>query len=552
MAFLQVHQGHALGRLYPLSAGVCTLGRDTTCEIHDVFDNDQKVSRRHANIRFIDGRFVLENLSRNGTWLNGQRIDGPAALGDGDRIAICDFKFLFRNSGLLASASGSGAGLPLFVDCLPGEEVQSSVSLGTSSSMSGVSAEDRYEALLTLLSQMGGSLELTTMLDHLLEAILKIYPQADRGFVGLRTDNGCMVQAATRLRNAKDTRPVVISRRIVERVVQSCEAILLADALGQSSDDSQGSIADAQIRSVICAPLLDVDGSVLGILQVDSLWPGKRFVPEDLERLVALAPQAAFAVRVGQLHRQSLKQAAIERDLQLASQVQASLLPSHPPVVEGYEFFAHYKSARHVGGDYYDFVPLTGKRIAVILADVAGKGVSAALEMAELRGELSHLLQHETVPTAVLQQFNTGLIRRSAVGRFVTMILAIVDTASHKVAIINAGHMSPLHRDARRRVTTVGDSQRGMALGFDPHQTYQEHQMTLDPGEALVLYTDGMTDAQNPSEAWYGDPRLRETLQAAPCGAEAIGRFILNDIAQFVQQMEQTDDMCLLCVHRKG
>jgi serine phosphatase RsbU (regulator of sigma subunit) len=271
-----------------------------------------------------------------------------------------------------------------------------------------------------------------------------------------------------------------------------------------------GSVATAKIRSVMCAPLIDAEDKVLGVVQIDSLHAGNPFQQEDLELLADVAPQAVLAVQVWQLHQQSLKQAAMQRDLELAAQVQASLLPAGPPRVPKYEFFAYYRSAQKVGGDYYDYVSLPDGRIAVAVADVSGKGIAAALVMAELMGELKCLLTSIPSAAEVVSRVNRSAASRGTGEKFITMVLAVLDPKQHQVTLVNAGHMAPLWRHADGRVEPVGDEARGTALGIKDDEVYEEFRFSLQPGDSLTLFTDGITEAHITGREMYREARLRE------------------------------------------
>src|SRR5262249_13731790 len=155
---------------------------------------------------------------------------------------------------------------------------------------------------------------------------------------------------------------------------------------------SFGTLEDLQIRSLLCAPLLDGDGKPFGVVQIDTDQPQSAFTAEDLEVMVGAVSQAAVAVRFAKLHEEALRRQAVARDLELARRVQLGLLPEGYPDCEGFEFYAYYRAAYEVGGDYYDFIELPNQRLALVVADAAGKGVSAALMMAKLSGELKYHL----------------------------------------------------------------------------------------------------------------------------------------------------------------
>jgi serine phosphatase RsbU (regulator of sigma subunit) len=239
----------------------------------------------------------------------------------------------------------------------------------------------------------------------------------------------------------------------------------------------------------------------------------------------------------------------MDRDLQLAQRVQLSLLPSECPPCPGFEFFAYYQAAYEVGGDYYDFVPLPNGRLAIVVADVAGKGVSAALLVAKLSGELKYYLSCET-PRAAVARMNESLCQSGA-GRFVTLLVAILDPAASALTLINAGHLAPLRRRATGEVEAIGESSRGLALGILPDQQYDEQRLDVATGDLWFVVTDGFTEATNQHKAMYGAARLREQLQG-PGVVRDVGERLVRDAQQFLGTQPPSDDMCLVGWGRVG
>jgi serine phosphatase RsbU (regulator of sigma subunit) len=260
--------------------------------------------------------------------------------------------------------------------------------------------------------------------------------------------------------------------------------------------------------------------------------------------MVGAVSQAAVAVRFAKLHEEAMRRQAVEHDLALARRVQLGLLPVEYPQHEDFEYYAYYQAAHEVGGDYYDFIELPGERLALVVADVAGKGVSAALVMAKLSGELKYYLSCET-PGAALARLNDSLCAGES-GRFVTLLAAIQVRASSALTILNAGHPAPLRRRPDGTADVVGESARGTALGLLPGRTYQEFRTTAAPGELWFIYTDGFTEASNARKEIFGVKRLAERLSAAPSSVVVAGEQIVAEVRAFQGNEPQVDDMCLV------
>ncbi|MEX0676741.1 MAG: SpoIIE family protein phosphatase [Pirellulales bacterium] len=560
MAILQVFNSSGASEQHPLEGDRAVLGRHPDC---DVVLDAASVSRQHAQIVRDSGRYFVEDLhSRNGTFVNGRLISGRHPLQDGDKLKICDLSFTFySNQPGSRPATSDTSSLALMVD-EPSTHTSSIMSkLDVSSSNSGlrltVNPEAKLRAMIEIAQNLGKAVSLDEVLARLLDALFKIFLQADRGFVVLRVGpDGVLVPKAVKLRRAGDEDQIRISRTIVNQVMTSKEAVLSADAASDSRFDSSQSIADLRIHSMMCAPLVNSDGTSLGVIQIDAHDRRHRFGKDDLDVLASIASQAAIAVDNAQLHENSLKQQAIERDLDLARRVQQGFLPSAPPQLPGYHFFDFYEPANQVGGDYYDYVDLSNndpsnRRLAVLLGDVAGKGVPAALLMAKLSGEVRYCLASESSPAAAVSRINASFSRSGWEDRFVTFVLALVDASRHEITVVNAGHMPPLLRHSQGIVEPIGEEQAGLPLGVDPDFQYEQHTRSIAPGDFLALFTDGISEAMNNDGELYGLERLEKQLAQPSVTVADLGRLILDDVKRFVGGCPQNDDICLACFGRE-
>jgi serine phosphatase RsbU (regulator of sigma subunit) len=238
------------------------------------------------------------------------------------------------------------------------------------------------------------------------------------------------------------------------------------------------------------------------------------------------------------------------RDLEAATQIQKSFLPGERPRIEGLQFFDYYSSARQVGGDYYDYIRLPGNRLAVALGDVSGKGVSAALLMARLSAAVRFSLATEPTVAGAVRQLNAVLTPAGNADRFITFVVAVLDLNTFILTLVNAGHMPPLRRRAQPvEVDDVGNQIVGIPLGV-LDWPYQETVLPFQPGDTLILYTDGVTEARNLQDELYGASRLREVVHGAPAGVEALGMAILSDVRRFAAERPQSDDLTFVCFGR--
>ena len=414
-----------------------------------------------------------------------------------------------------------------------------------------VNAETKLKALLEINNNLGSAISVDQVLPKVLDSLFKVFLQADRGFIVLRErEKGPLVPKAVKHRRADAEETIRISRTIVNQVMEAKEAILSADAASDERFDSSQSIADFRIRSMMCAPLLDSTGRALGAIQIDTLDQRSRFTNDDLEVLASVASQAAFAIENAQLHESAMRQQAFERDLQLAHKVQQGFLPSAPPVVAGYDFFDFYEPANQVGGDYFDYVALTGGRMAMVLADVSGKGISAALLTAKLSSEARYCLASEPTPAEAMNRLNAAFSASGWEDRFVTMVIAVLDPHKNQVWLVNAGHMAPYLRHADGRIEEVGAEVAGVPLGVDGDYQYEQFTFDMQPGDSVTIFTDGLSEAMNADNDLYGLARLQERLAEPADGVRQLGTQLLADVKEFVGEREQSDDMCLVCFGR--
>jgi serine phosphatase RsbU (regulator of sigma subunit) len=549
MAVLVRTQGSHQGKWVYSVGHRCVLGRHAECDIADIFAENNAVSRFHALLECVGGRYVVEDRgSRNGTYLNGQRLTGRAPLRSGDRLDIAGVELTFLEAADavgLAAAPPAGAGLVSFAEPVGSPTPLSTLAVEAPCAATppiGYSAE-KLRALVQMLKRLGRSLEITATLHELLDGLFAIFPQAQGGFVAFTVEGQeDVTPRATHFRREEANQPLGLSRTLVRHVLSRREAVLWADQ--DPGRGPFGTLEALQIRSLMCAPLLDGDGNPFGVVQIDTHQPKSAFTAEDLEVMGGAVSQAAVAVRFAKLHEEALRRQAVARDLELARRVQLGLLPERCPDCEGFEFFTYYRAAYEVGGDYYDFIELPNERLALVVADAAGKGVSAALMMAKLSGELKYHLSCES-PATALAHLNDSLCAGS-MGRFVTLLAAILDRRSLTMGLVNAGHAAPLRRRPDGSVETVAESARGTALGLMPRREYQETTVVIEPGDLWLAYTDGFTEATCAAGKMFGAARLRERLAAAPPVVRESGDRIVREVLTFLGDQPQSDDMCLV------
>lgn len=560
MAHLQAEVGPDSGRTIELVLPKAVMGRHPHC---DVVVDVSAVSRRHAQILQIAGDFYIEDLkSRNGTYVNNELVKGRRSLATGDVIRICDVEYSFHLTQPFqtprptpSSSDGSSLATILLDDGAlePASNIMSKLDVSSTNHGTvhvAASAEVKLGALLEITRNLGKALALDEVLPQVLNALFTIFVQADRGIIILKEEGGALVPRWSQLRREDSDETIRISRTVVNRVIDSREAILSADAASDSRFDMSESIADFRIRSMMCAPLLDVEGEAFGVLQIDTVDQRNRFQKDDLEVLVSVAGQAAIAINNAKLHEEALRQRAMSRDLEIAHSVQKRFLPAAPPKVPGYSFFNYYQPANRVGGDYFDYVEMPDGRIAVIVADVVGHGVAAALLMAKLSAEMRFSLATQLHPASSVTRLNHVFSEGTIEDRFVTLVMTVLNPRTHEITIVNAGHMPPMVRRASGEVEEAGEQIVGLPVGVVDELEYKQTTVSLGPGEMMVVYTDGINESMNGQGQQYSIDRIRQILRQTAENAEVLGDNLIGDLRRFIGTHVQNDDICLVCFGR--
>lgn len=566
VAFLELKSGSRSGERLTLRPGRLVIGRHPAC---DIIIDASAVSRQHAAITIQEGHHTtIEDLrSRNGTVLNGRLLTAPHQLADGDQIHICEQLLVFSVGDRPVRADSPSNSGPLSVsfrtslfDEVVDEEDHDSIIVSQLAvaepaaveQASGEHAEAKLRAVLGLNRAIGASLSLEDVLPRLLDGLFEVFPRAERGFV-LLTDPSShrLLLRASKIRGKAQTGPLRLSLSLIDTVVKSRRAILSADAAADSRFNASDSIVDCRIRSLMCVPFLGADGLVLGVIHVDSRDVRNGFDQSDLVVLAGVAGQAAQAVEQAVAHDRRVQQEQINRDLELAHRVQQGLLPTKPPEIAGYEVFDYYEPAKHVGGDFFAYVPLSEGRLAIVLADVSGKGVSAALVMAALSADIRYCLASERDLATAVSLINESFLRGGWDDRFATMVVAVLDPKSHHVTLASAGHLPVFLRDVSGCVSTVGTELGCLPLGLDPDCGYISCELDLAAGSTLVFYTDGISEAMDHEQRLYGLERMEEVLAGSAGGAGELGRRLLADVERHAAGQIRSDDICLVCVGRQ-
>ncbi|MCL7455399.1 MAG: SpoIIE family protein phosphatase, partial [Anaerolineae bacterium] len=347
-----------------------------------------------------------------------------------------------------------------------------------------------------------------------------------------------------------------ISRGVVERVLREGRALLTSDAQSDDRLSLRTSIHALGLRSILCAPLKAKDHTI-GAIYVDNRLHAGIFLPDDLELLTAIASSAAIAIENARLYEVAVEKGRMERELQMARSVQASLLPRSTPQVPGWEIAARWRPARQVAGDYYDFLTGSGPEAGIVIADVSGKGMPAALFMALTRSIVRASLSLSSDLAGDIGRANRLISADAAEdGTFVTLFYACLASGTGDVSYVNAGHNPPLlvkKHPMGQESAVVELAPTGMALGILDSARFEQRRVHMEPGDLLLLYTDGVTDAFRDGTERFGLHRLRRAvmgLRGEP--AEGVVAALETEVLQFAGTDQQFDDMAILAARRVG
>jgi sigma-B regulation protein RsbU (phosphoserine phosphatase) len=529
-----------VGRRFELDKLPAVIGRDPAVEI---ILPSQLVSRRHARILAHDGQYLIEDLgSRNGVLINDERITGTRPLTDKDQIRITEFVLTLEK-------------VP---DNLVDDEavVRQSVDATTiSQDLCSLQSGPKLKVLLELSRLLSGAVEAETLFKQLLDHLLILFPAADRGVVVL-CEKGRLLVEMERSRAKGLPSGFPISRTIIRKALDEGVGLLSEDIHSDERFSASATLQRVDSRTLLCVPLIGHDGRRLGAVQLASVRKDAPFAAEDLHLLTTIGMQVAMVLENLSLQEERVQQAQLRKELAMAREIQQSFLPTDftPVPGGGYELFATVYPAREVSGDLYDFFPLDDGRLAFFVGDVSGKGMSAALFMVAVHALNRHLVLSSSSPAQTLTQLNTSLSRNNRTEMFVTLLHGIFDPRSGAVSLASAGHPRPLlhHRDGS--ITEVAMSTgRLLGVGEGNLEIVDAH-LELAPGDSLVLYTDGITEAPAQGEgAMFGRERLSQVLalsRTQRASLEACAERIRQAVELYLGSSTLYDDLTLLLLRR--
>jgi serine phosphatase RsbU (regulator of sigma subunit) len=529
----------------PLDRDRITLGRSSANEL--CYPDDAGLSRQHLALTRTGEAWQVEDLgSKNGTVLNGKRIDKPMLFKEGDRISAGHLTIEFAES-LLNTAN-----TVVFVEQSDSFSNTSTTVVASLDAVLGPQADDlnkthvmqgspQMRALIRAGRELAGHRPLdelfTVIMDLSVEAVM-----AGRGVLMTLEGDELQVRAAR-------GEGFQISKTVRDSVLHKKESLLVRDAQLDHALREHMSIVEQKVRSMIAVPLQTND-RVIGLIYVDSPHLIREFSKEDLNLLTVMANVAAIRIEHARLNEIEEAERAMAKDMQQAAIIQQRLLPEKSPVVQGLDIAGRTKACRTVGGDYYDYLPFPDGRIGILVGDVAGKGMPASLLMSSLQARVQVLFEDGDDLARKIGRLNKAVSSNCPENRFITFFMGIIDPKSGEFVYTNAGHNRPVVVRADGEFETL-DEAGGLILGIMPMVVYQEARMTLNPGDSLVLFTDGVTEAADPSDDEYGEERLAALVGSMKDRrSDEIVEAIHNAVASFTQGAPAADDITVVVARR--
>jgi serine phosphatase RsbU (regulator of sigma subunit)/pSer/pThr/pTyr-binding forkhead associated (FHA) protein len=515
---------------------------------------DRSMSRMHARLFQDNGSWFVEDLgSRNGTLLGGRPVETPATVGHGSVMQVGSTSVTVRESTRPVTSPGR---TPAQSDShtifrSAAELLQEPEEIRTDSVTPLGEGLRRYADRLRLLTEVNQALDRTMSLEDLLELIL------DRAFehlgpedaaIYLRNEEGGYDRAASRSIGTADPE-ILFSTSLMEQVVEGGQAALVLDAQTDERFNEAMSLLDAGVRSLVAAPLLDPDGA-LGLIVLGSRLTLRQFEEEDMQLLASLASVAAMRIRNVHLAEEAEAHRRLEQEVALAREIQVSLLPDALPEVEGWDIVAGNIPSRGVSGDFFKVeLRHDESEVVLMLSDVSGKGIGASLLTASLEA-LSAGPIHDGVPVEdIFRSVSHLLFERTPPEKYATSFLASVEPQTGFLRYCNAGHNPGLL--LRADGSTEWLESTGMPLGILPEGVFTADEKTLEVGDTLILYTDGITEPEDPDEEEYGQDRLEAVcVENREQPISEIMASIEKDLYGFVRGVPFLDDRTLVLIRR--
>ncbi len=516
------------------------------------FPEDENLSRRHLVIeREGEGWIVRDLGAKNGTFVNRTPVHGTTTLRPGDVIGAGRLEIGFD------APVDDPSGDVVFYAETEGDSTQRTFMTRLDGLLSGettspgmpsrIAADRRLplehpavSALVRACQELPGHRPLPDLFRLILDLSIDAVG-GERGILMTNEGDRLTVQAV----RGQEFR---ISTTVRDRVLNERTSILVGDASLDDAFGQQKSIVQQQIHTMMAVPLQTKD-RVIGLIEVDSRSLVQRFETHDLELLTVLANIAAIRLEQERLARIEVAERMMARELEQAAAIQRRLLPRGAPEVPGFDIAGYNAACRTVGGDYYDFFAYPDGRLGFVLGDVAGKGMAAALLMTSLKGGVQVLAEVPDDLGRLVARMNRVVSANFPSNRFVSLFFGVLDPATSEVCYCNGGHNPPLLLRGSGGAETLRGG--GGILGILSEAPYEARRCRMDPGDTLVLFSDGVTEATDPAGVEFGEDRLaRVVAEAGSASAAELIERVTEEVSKFSEGSPPADDVTLVVMRR--
>ena len=541
-----IHNSDGKTITVPLDRDRISLGRSSANEL--CYPDDAGLSRQHLALVCENSEWYVEDLgSKNGTVINGKRIDKRVPFRTGDRISAGHLTIEFVSAEPKLDSQT--------VEFVDHSESISSTSTTVVASLDGVlgpQAPDDFNktyvmqgspqtrALIRAGRELAGHRPLTELFQVIMDLSVEAV-NAGRGVLMTLEGDELRVRA----HRGDGFR---ISHTVRDRVLNEKASLLVRDAQMDKALREHMSIVEGKVRSIMAVPLQTND-RVIGLIYVDTPHLIREFSREDLNLLTVMANVAAIRIEHARLNEIEVTERAMAKELEQAALIQNGLIPANPPAVPGMDIAGKTTACRTVGGDYFDYLQFSDGRVAMLVGDVAGKGMPASLLMSSLQARVQVLFEEADDLARKIGRLNKAVCSHCPDNRFITFFMTVANPATGDLVYTNAGHNPPLLIRASGALDKLAGG--GLILGILPQAVYKETSVQMQPGDILVLYSDGVTEAPNLVDEDFGEERLAQlvgSMRDRP--ASEIVQAIDSAVQEWAQGAPAADDITVVVARR--